>query len=147
MVDIPCSQDFDPSDSLDASAAREQFLGKSKLEATAMFADNVLLYGESLSHMCERPALFYGSALLDYVNSESSRGNECAAAALLGAADSWLESGFDLTPIETELRCALHRIRSQLSFYAPERMTQRIYHQLPGDARRILQRLDGRVRA
>ena len=146
-MNLPSAQDIDRFGSLDEARAREQFLGKSFLEAVAMFEDNVLRCGESLSHMGERAALFYGTALLQYVNSENSRGNECAAAALVGATDSWLESGFELKPIEAELLQALHRIHQQFSFYAPELMTQRIYHELPKESSRVLRRLNNRVRA
>jgi hypothetical protein len=74
---IPTLRDWGEidKDDLDAQGALKQFLGKSFLDAEALFAENALYYGEDLQSMPTAVFNFYAPALARYLTSDKSRGD------------------------------------------------------------------------
>ncbi|MCK7595626.1 hypothetical protein [Pseudomarimonas salicorniae] len=143
---VPAAEEINIHDSLDERVAMEMFQGKSLSEAFEMFRENSMLCAEALCHMGPRARLYYADAFLNYVVSDASLGDVCAASSLPMVADAVIDSGVDYANIQGRLLEALERVHSQFARYAPDRMTQRIYHQVPGEARKVILAVRRRMR-
>jgi len=134
----PTPEEINIHDSLDERVALESFQGKSQREAIALFHENAMLCAEALVHMGPRARLYYLDAYLQYLASDASRGNEWASSSLPPVAQAVIESGLASAQTQEKLLVALERVHSQFASYVPDRMTQRIYHQVPGEVRRVI---------
>lgn len=83
---LPTRQDINVHDSLDERSACEHFLGKSLVEAEALFRENSLYYQEDLMFMGASAFRFYVQAAISYIQSEAATGDSdminCFAAIL-----------------------------------------------------------------
>ncbi|MEJ5027783.1 MULTISPECIES: hypothetical protein [unclassified Comamonas] len=138
---LPTFEEINIHDSLDERFAAQMFLGKSIAEAVEMFRAHSMPCAEALADMGPQARVFYLAAYLQYLASEDSRGDTDAAAGLTRVAQEVMGSGMDSGEIQKQLLAALERIHSQFARYAPDRLTQRIYHQVPADVRRTIRML------
>jgi hypothetical protein len=69
---IPTLEEINVYDSLDERTAVENFLGKDRQEAEALFRKNFLYYQEGLMWMGPRAFCYYLPAALAYVQSQSA---------------------------------------------------------------------------
>ncbi len=73
---LPTEDDINVHGSLDELAARDHFLGKSVDEAEELFRDNSAHYQEDLMWMGPRAFQFYLPAVLNYLRSSDSAGDD-----------------------------------------------------------------------
>jgi hypothetical protein len=140
-MNIPKPSEINVYGSLDELCALSVFLGKTVDDAEALFRDNSMHCAELLVHMGPRARLYYVEAYLRYLASSSSRDDPGAASGLPSVVDALIESGVNLDSIRPALGEALQRINAEFARYAPDRMTQRIYRDVPREARGALRRL------
>jgi len=137
-MDLPTATDINVCDSLDERLAVKVFLGKTIPEAEDIFHDNSMSASEALIHMGPKASLYYLQALVNYLASPRSQGNEWAAQALPHVVELLMESGVQFGSLRDDIVNALTRIHAQFPRYAPDRTTQRIYRNVPKDARRMI---------
>jgi hypothetical protein len=138
---LPTLEEINIHDSLDERFAAQMFLGKSIAEVSAMFRTHSIQCAEALADMGPKARVFYLPAYLQYLASEDSRGDTDAASGLTRIAHEIMETGWDSREIRDQLLAALERIHSEFARYAPDRKTQRIYHQVPDEVRRAIRML------
>lgn len=144
---LPTSAEINIHDSLDERFAAQMFLGKSIAEAVEMFREHSIPCAEALADMGPQARVFYLAAYLQYLASEDSRGDTDAAAGLVRVAHEVMDSGLDSGEIQEQLLAVLELIHSQFPRYAPDRMTQKIYHQVPDEVRGTIHALRLRMHA
>lgn len=107
------------SGDLDAEYARKQFLGKTYLEAKAMFERNALHYGEDLESMPYTPFNYYAPAFADYITASEAAGDSDGASSFLRRT-TWLLSNlpelFSPQTKQTMLKAA-QAVAANQSFY------------------------------
>lgn len=72
---IPTEREINLGNSLDEQYASEHFLGKNLREAEGLFADSFLYYEEDLMWMGPVAFRYYVRAAINYIKSDSSRGD------------------------------------------------------------------------
>ena len=89
-------------------------------------------------YMGPQARAYYLTPYLDYLASEASSGDIDAAFWLPPIAEEIVETGPHSAEILEQLLVALERVHTQFPRYAPERLSQRIYKELPGKARKAM---------
>lgn len=142
---LPSLEEINIYDSLDERLAAEQFLGKSIPEAVGLFREHSNTCTDYLCQMGPYARLFYLEAYLQYLASEDSRGDTCAANGLPSVVNAVMESGLDTNEVQESLLVALQRVHSQFARYAPDRLSQRIYRHLPRQVKKAILTLRRRI--
>ncbi len=89
---IPTLHELSPHGDLDGNRAAKNFLGKTKAEASALFMENALYYGEDLMWMGEKAFAYYLPALCPYLRSIESVGDSSLVDTTIMVLDNRLES-------------------------------------------------------
>ena len=91
MKTIPTAEQLNPFDDLDGRAAVRRFLGKTMVEAEALFRENSMLYQEDLMWMGPEAFKYYFPAAVSYIQSEASQGDEDMVRCLASVIDFRLD--------------------------------------------------------
>jgi len=103
---IPSESDWvHHPDDLDAAWAKGNFLGKTRQEAIAMFAENALLYQEDVMFMPAACFDFYVHAYIDYLMSDQSKGDSDGASCFFGVVEMRKE----------DILCGLPTLRARVA--------------------------------
>jgi hypothetical protein len=88
---LPTREEINVYDSLDERVACDHFLGKSLDEAEALFRENSLYYQECLMWMGPIAFRYYVQAVIKYIQSDASTGDDHIISCLAGILEYWLE--------------------------------------------------------
>ena len=83
-MSLPTAKEINPYDDLDGQYAEKHFLGKTLDEAEALFRESSITYQEDLMFMGPVAFRFYVQAAINYVESESARGDSDMISCLQG---------------------------------------------------------------
>lgn len=135
---IPSESDINVRNSLDEIIARDNFLGKTLDEAEQLFRENSLAYQEDLMWMGPRAFAYYLRAVIDYLRSPHSAGDDdlisCLHMIILFRRD------------EEDFALALEQVRELVDYVLSDfdkfLEVPEVYGDLPEKYRQLKQQLD-----
>ena len=117
---LPTRDEINVFDSLDERCAVEHFLGKSLVEAEALFRENFLYYQEDLMFMGARAFCFYVRAAINFLRDPESQAGCDDVSIFLTDVEfrlDWCDAGDDVSPSIPAIREGMEQIISQWDRY------------------------------
>jgi len=125
---LPTAKEINPYGDLDGQCAEKHFLGKTMEEAESLFRKASLTYQEDLMFMGPVAFRFYVRAAINYIESESARGDSDMINCFFGILKSRLKNNAkEIAPITTTLAAICSYI---VTHYDKFDLTESVYGDL-----------------